>query len=59
MQANSRKLYRFILATIEKPLMESVLNRTCGNQSKAAKFLGINRNTLHSKIKKLGVKVTR
>jgi Fis family transcriptional regulator len=59
MQANSRKLYRFILATIEKPLIESVLNRTCGNQSKAAKFLGINRNTLHSKIKKLGIKVTR
>ncbi|MBU0959440.1 MAG: helix-turn-helix domain-containing protein, partial [Nanoarchaeota archaeon] len=41
------------IAVIEKPLIENILYRTEGNQLKAAKILGINRNTLHTKIKKL------
>ncbi|MDD4940033.1 MAG: helix-turn-helix domain-containing protein [Candidatus Omnitrophica bacterium] len=48
-------LYRYILETIEKPLIERALERTYGNQLKAAKILGINRNTMRSKIKKLGI----
>lgn len=56
-ESNESQLYKFILATVEKPLIENVLIRTKGNKSKAAQILGINRNTLHSKIKKLGVKV--
>ncbi len=52
-------LYKSILEAIEKPLIEHILERTEGNQLKAARILGINRNTLHSKIKKLGIKVTR
>jgi DNA-binding protein Fis len=52
-------IYKFVLAAMEKPLIESVLNRTGGNQFKAAQILGINRNTLHSKIKKLGIEVDR
>ena len=50
-------LYKFILERMERPLIESVLNRTEGNQSKAAKILGINRNTLNSKIKKIGIEI--
>jgi DNA-binding protein Fis len=54
-----KELYKFMLAAVERPLIESVLNRTEGNQLKAAQILGINRNTLHSKIKKLGIEVTK
>jgi two-component system nitrogen regulation response regulator GlnG len=51
------KLYKFLLNVVEKPLIENVLRRTEGNQLKAAKILGINRNTLHSKIKKLKINI--
>ena len=55
----SRKhhLYRFIMEAAEKPLIKHVLQRTEGNQLAAARILGINRNTLRSKIKKLGIKI--
>ena len=49
------ELYKFIVQDIEKPLIEKILERTFGNQCKAAKLLGINRNTLHTKIKKLNI----
>ncbi|HOW42093.1 MAG TPA: helix-turn-helix domain-containing protein [Candidatus Omnitrophota bacterium] len=49
------QLYKSILAIIEKPLLEHVLARTEGNQLKAARILGINRNTIRAKIKKLGI----
>ncbi len=48
-------LYKYILEIIERPLFEQALERTYGNQLKAAKILGINRNTMRSKIKKLGI----
>jgi two-component system nitrogen regulation response regulator GlnG len=49
------QLYKSVLSEIEKPLIEHVLERTEGNQLKAAKILGINRNTMRVKIKKLGI----
>ena len=52
-------LYKSILEAVEKPLIEDVLERTEGNQLKAAKILGINRNTIRAKIKKLSIDVTR
>lgn len=48
-------LYKSILEAIEKPLLEHMLERTEGNQLKAARILGINRNTMRAKIKKLGI----
>lgn len=48
-------LYKSLLEIIEKPLIEHILERTEGNQLKAARILGINRNTMRAKIKKLGV----
>ena len=48
-------LYKSILEIIEKPLFEHVLERTEGNQLKAARILGINRNTMRAKVKKLGI----
>lgn len=52
-------LYKEIVGTIEKRLIEQVLRRTEGNQLKAAKILGINRNTIRSKIKKLEIDAKR
>ncbi len=43
-------LYNIIMARVEVPLIKLVLERTDRNQSKAAKILGINRNTLKKKI---------
>lgn len=51
------KIYKLLLDTFEKPLIENVLRKTEGNQLEAAKVLGINRNTLHAKIKKLEIDV--
>ncbi len=53
---NSGELYKVTVEDMEKSLISSVLERTEGNQLKAAKILGINRNTLRAKIKKLGIK---
>ena len=52
-------LYRAVLEEVEKPLIERVLEETRGNQLKAAKILGINRNTMRAKIKRLAIDVNR
>jgi len=52
-------LYKSILEVIEKPLIEGILERTDGNQFKAARILGINRNTIRAKIKKLGINIEK
>ena len=52
-------LYKVVLETIERPLLERILARTFGNQLKAAKILGISRNTLRSKIIKFGINTQR
>jgi DNA-binding NtrC family response regulator len=44
-------LYHTVLSEAERSLVAIVLKETGGNQLKAAKTLGINRNTLRSKIK--------
>jgi len=44
-------LYDMVLRQIELPLLEIVLDRVSGNQSKAAECLGINRGTLRKKLK--------
>jgi len=51
----SWNLYEAILECVEKPLIQLVLAKTKGNRLKAARMLGINRNTLHAKISKLGL----
>ena len=48
-------LYTLIMERIERPLIELTLERTHGNQLKAATILGINRNTLHKKITELKI----
>jgi two-component system nitrogen regulation response regulator GlnG len=48
-------LYRGLIERVERPLLETVLARTEGNQIRAAALLGINRNTLRKKISELGI----
>jgi DNA-binding NtrC family response regulator len=50
-------LYEMVIPEVEKSLILMVLKETKGNQIRAARLLGINRNTLRSKINKLGIKV--
>jgi DNA-binding protein Fis len=52
-------LYKSVLNEIEKPLIEQTLERCEGNQLKASRILGINRNTMRSKIRKLGINTNR
>jgi two-component system nitrogen regulation response regulator GlnG len=50
-------LYQRLLEKVERPLLESVLEHTGGNQIRAAAILGINRNTLRKKIVELGLRL--
>ena len=49
------ELYDFVLGEMERPLLEVVMNRTRGNISKAAQFLGLNRATLRKKLERYGL----
>jgi two-component system nitrogen regulation response regulator GlnG len=49
-------LHDTILYEVEKSLIEITLEHTNGNQLKATRILGINRNTLRSKIKEYKIK---
>jgi len=52
---NEGRVYRFLTDSMEKPLLIKLMEYTNGNQLKAAQILGINRNTLRSKLKKHGL----
>ncbi len=43
-------MHQMLISTVEKPLLELVMAKAQGNQSKAAEWLGINRNTLRRKL---------
>ena len=43
-------LYDMVIKAVERPLLEVVLAQAEGNQSRAAEWLGINRNTLRRKL---------
>ncbi len=44
-------LYDLILKEVELPLLQVVLEKTRGNQTKCAQILGLNRGTLRKKLK--------
>lgn len=43
-------MYDMMLHVVEKPLLEVVMRHADDNQSKAAQWLGLNRNTLRKKL---------
>jgi len=49
------KLYDFLISEVDKVLLPLVLEKFDSNKSKAARILGINRNTLRKKMTKLGI----
>ncbi len=52
-------LYDRVLREIERPLIDLTLAATRGNQIRAARLLGLNRNTLRKKIRDLDIQVIR
>lgn len=48
-------IYDMVLACVEQPLIEKVLHFSQGNQTRAAEYLGINRNTLRKKMAQYGI----
>ena len=52
-------LYDRIIRQIELPLITAALTATRGNQIRAAELLGLNRNTLRSRIRDLDIQVFR
>ena len=43
-------MYDMLLSAVEKPLLDVVMQRADHNQSRAAEWLGLNRNTLRKKL---------
>ena len=43
-------LHQLVIAAVERPLLDVVMRHADGNQSRAAEWLGINRNTLRRKL---------
>ena len=52
-------LYDRIIRQVEAPLLTAALTATRGNQIRAAELLGVNRNTLRTRIRDLDLKVVR
>jgi Fis family transcriptional regulator len=49
-------IYDMVITHVERAMIESVMTRTNGNQTQAADILGLNRNTLRSKLAKYGIR---
>ncbi|MDR6212766.1 Fis family transcriptional regulator [Paracidovorax wautersii] len=43
-------MYDMLVRLVEKPLLEVVMSHADNNQSRAAEWLGLNRNTLRKKL---------
>ncbi len=54
---NRSDLLEEIIHHVEKPLIATVLEKTGGNQLKAANILGLSRNTLRERIKRYNIKI--
>ena len=55
----SGDVHSMVLNQVERPLIRFVLEKTRGNQVRAAEILGINRNTLRKKIQELGIELRK
>jgi Fis family transcriptional regulator len=48
--AEPHSVHEMVMSAVEKPLLDVVMKHAEGNQSRAAEWLGINRNTLRRKL---------
>ncbi len=53
--AEPARLYEMVLRAAEQPLLDVVMQHAGGNQSRAAQWLGLNRNTLRKKLQEHGL----
>jgi Fis family transcriptional regulator len=49
-------VYDMVIGHVERALIVSVMARAGGNQTQAADMLGMNRNTLRTKLSKYGIR---
>lgn len=54
-EENVANLYTLVITEVEGPLLQAVLKRANGNQSKAAQMLGLNRGTFRKKLKQYNI----
>ena len=59
MAAGSRRVHRDTMMLLERPLIVHVLAMTGGNQLRAARILGLNRNTLRKRCRELQLTLPR
>ena len=57
--SNSPHLHREAMSLLEKPLLVHALAMTGGNQLRAARLLGLNRNTLRKRCRELQLELPR
>jgi two-component system, NtrC family, nitrogen regulation response regulator GlnG len=57
--SNSPRLHREAMSLLEKPLLVHALAMTGGNQLRAARLLGLNRNTLRKRCRELELELPR
>jgi len=58
-RARPGRIYRDALELLERPLLGHVLAMTGGNQLRAARLLGLNRNTLRKRCRELRLALPR
>ena len=49
-------VYDMVIGNVERSLLSLIMHRAGGNQTHAADMLGLNRNTLRSKLSKYGIR---
>ncbi len=49
-------LHQMVIGEVERPLIDTVLDYTRGNQTQAARLLGMSRSTLRKKMAQYGVR---
>lgn len=54
-QSEPSNIYDQVIQEVEKSLFVRILNYVSGNQTRAARIMGINRGTLRKKLKKYGI----
>ena len=57
--SNNTGLYALLISEIEKPIFSLALQETNGNQVKAARLLGVNRNTIRKKMREFKITVVK
>jgi Fis family transcriptional regulator, factor for inversion stimulation protein len=49
-------VYDMVIGTVERTMLATIMHRVGGNQTQAADMLGMNRNTLRTKLSKYGIR---